>query len=58
MDSQARRLVIIAVLISWVYGTEGIIDCGSAFTNITTLSLFGIEECDIQGDQWECVESK
>ncbi|XP_067209354.1 uncharacterized protein [Linepithema humile] len=44
-----RGFLIIAVLNFWLRGTKGIIgyDCGSASTNITTLSLLGIEECDI-----------
>lgn len=47
MDS--RKLIIIAALSFWLYDVEGLIgyDCGSASTNITTLSLLGIEECDI-----------
>jgi len=40
---------IIFMLISWPHNAEAIIgyDCGAPTTNITTLSLLGIEECDI-----------
>jgi hypothetical protein len=44
-----RLLIIIASLITWSKDTKGLIgyDCGSASTNITTLSLLNIEKCDI-----------
>lgn len=49
MDITVREALIILLLISWRHYTEAIIgyDCGSASTNITTLSLLSIEECDI-----------
>ena len=49
MDAVIGRIIIIALLISRLNHTAGLIgyDCGSASTNITTLSLLGIEDCDI-----------
>ncbi|EZA50981.1 hypothetical protein X777_10412 [Ooceraea biroi] len=39
----------ILLLTTWIYNTHGITgyDCGAPTTNITTLSLLNIEECDI-----------
>lgn len=41
--------MIITLLITWLSKTGGLIgyDCGSASTNLTTLSLLSIEECDV-----------
>lgn len=49
MDIAWKAVIIVAVLSFCFCNTEGIIgyDCGAASTNITTLSLLGIEECDI-----------
>lgn len=40
---------IITILIIWARPSYGIIgyDCGSASTNLTTLSLINVEECDV-----------
>ncbi|KYM97833.1 hypothetical protein ALC62_11472 [Cyphomyrmex costatus] len=49
MDRRTRRITAILLIITWIQETYGIIgyDCGSASTNLTTLSLVNIEECDI-----------
>lgn len=49
MNPRIRRIIAIFILIIWTRESYGIIgyDCGSASTNLTTLSLVNIEECDI-----------
>lgn len=49
MESSPRKIIIIILTSLWIRDSEEIIgyDCGSASTNITTLSLLNIDECDI-----------
>jgi len=49
MDPWIRRTMAIIIMIAWSRETHEIIgyDCGSPLTNITTMSLLDIEECDI-----------
>jgi len=48
MDPWVRRIMAI-IIIAWGRETHEIIgcDCGSPLTNITTISLLDIEECNI-----------
>jgi len=49
MDSWIRRIMVIIIIAWGGRETHEIIgyDCGSPLTNITTMSLLDIEECDI-----------
>jgi len=49
MDPWVRRIMAIIIIIAWGRETHEITgyDCGSPLTNITTMSLLDIEECDI-----------
>lgn len=49
MDHHIRGLITILILIFWTQESYGIIgyDCGSPSTNLTTLSLINVEECDV-----------
>jgi len=48
MDAGRAIIVILAMLIPWLHDTEELIGYDyTALTNITTLSLLNIEECDI-----------
>lgn len=49
MDHSIVRFILTLLLFQWLRCANGIIgyDCGSASSNITTISLLTIEECDI-----------
>jgi len=49
MDPRIRGITAIFILIMWTREIHGIIgyDCGSASTNLTTVSLINVEECDV-----------
>lgn len=49
MDTWIGRITSILIILLWTQETYGIIgyDCGSPLSNITTMSLLDIEECDI-----------
>jgi len=49
MDPWVKRIMAIIIIIAWSRETHEIIDydCGSPLTNITTMPLLDIEECDI-----------
>jgi len=49
MDPWVRRIMAIIIIIAWGRETHEIIgyNCGTPLTNIITMSLLDIEECDI-----------
>lgn len=49
MDRRGGNIIVIVLITLWLHSTNGIIgyDCGATSTNLTTLSLLNIEECDI-----------